>query len=91
MKSLGQHAMIMAWQHSAPVQLELHVTCQRGMAQQLHLFASAVRYVGEIKRGSYTGQEHTQIASNDLCKQLQSVQACDKVKAVVLRVDSPGG
>ena len=61
------------------------------MAQQLHLFASAVRYVGEIKRGSYTGQEHTQIASDDLCKQLQSVQACDKVKAVMLRVDSPGG
>ena len=83
--------MIMAWQHSAPVQHERHIACQRGIAQQLHLFDSAVTSVGAISRGCYTGQEHTGIASDHLCKQLQSVQACDKVKAVVLRVDCPGG
>ena len=53
--------------------------------------ASVVTIVGDISRGSYKSQEHTEIACNDLCKQLQSVQACDKVKAMVLRVESPGG
>ncbi len=61
------------------------------MAQQPHLFDSAVTSVGEISRGSYMGQGQTEIACDDLCEQLQSVQACGKVKAVVLRVDSPGG
>ena len=37
----------------------------------------------------YRGQRHTVIA-NDLCEQLRLTQGCDKVKAVVLRVDSPG-
>ena len=80
----------MAWQHSAPVQHERHIACQRGIAQQLHLFDSAVTSVGAISRGR---RDHRQrgIACKDLCEQLQSVQACDKVKAVVLRVDCPGG
>ncbi len=90
MNTKGQQAMIMAWQQSAPVQRERHVTCQRGMAQQLHLFDSAVTSVGVISRGRYRGQRQRVIACNDLCEQLQSVQACDTVKAVVLRVDSPG-
>ncbi len=59
------------------------------MAQQLHLLVSAVISVGQISRGRYGGQRQTVIA-NDLCEQLQLAQACDKVKAVVLRVDSPG-
>ncbi|DBA74926.1 TPA: hypothetical protein ACH3X2_009254 [Trebouxia sp. C0005] len=46
---------------------------------------------GEIRRGSSKGQKQSVIACNDLCKQLQSAQACDAVKAVVLRLDSPGG
>ncbi len=80
----------MASQHSAPFQLEQHVTCQRRMAQQPHLFESAVTYAGKICRDSYRGQGETGIACNDLCEHLQSAQACDRVKAVVLRVDSPG-
>ncbi len=46
--------------------------------------------VGVISRGRYRGQEQAVIACNDLCEQLQLVQADDKVKAVVLRVNSQG-
>ena len=91
MHTNGHQAMTMAWQHSAHVQLEWHGTCQRRMAQLLHLFASALTSVGEISLGSYMGQEQTEVACNNMCKQLRSVQADDKLKALVLRVDSPGG
>ncbi len=90
MNTQGQQAMTIAWQYSAPVQLERHVTCQRGAAQQPQLFESAVTSVGKICRDSYRGQGETGIACNELCEQLQSAQACDRVKAVVLRVDCPG-
>jgi len=59
------------------------------MAQQLRLFDNAVTSVGEISRGRYRGQRQTVIA-NDLCEQLRLTQVDDRVKAVVLRVDSPG-
>ncbi|DBA88672.1 hypothetical protein WJX77_003092 [Trebouxia sp. C0004] len=45
---------------------------------------------GKISRGSYNNQGQTKIACSDLCKQLQAAQACDKVEAGVLQVDSPG-
>jgi len=48
MNTQGQQAMTIAWQHSAPVQFEWHVTRQRGAAQQPHLFESAVTSVGKI-------------------------------------------
>ena len=48
MNTQGQQAMTIAWQYSAPVQLERHVTCQRGAAQQPQLFESAVTSVGKI-------------------------------------------
>ncbi len=90
MHTQGQQGKTIAWQQLAPFQLERHVTCQRGMAQQLCLFDSAVTSVGEISRDRYRGQSQTVIACNNLCEQLQLVQADDRVKAVVLRLDSPG-
>lgn len=60
------------------------------MAQQPHLFYSAVTSAGRISRGNYRGQGQRVLACDDLCMQLRSAQLTDTVKAVVLRVDSPG-
>jgi hypothetical protein len=63
----------MAWQHCAPVHLEQHVPCQRGMAQQPHLFEDVVTSVGKICRDSRKGQGKPATSCASSCNQRRLV------------------